>query len=134
MVWAGGTAGRVAAQCYSWASRGREQIDGWLARRRRGPGEIQGGTAKIVATPQFEPAPEPLAAAEHEPPAAAPESIAPEPESPTAPPPSETAAVEVAPVTSEAEPPPPGRRRRRKRRGPQRGDVPDEPSSAGGPP
>jgi len=134
MVWAGGTAGRVAAQCYSWASRGREQIDNWLARRRRGPGEIQGGTAKIVATPQFEPAPEPLAAAVHEPPAAAPESIPPELESPTAPPPSETAAVEVAPATSEAEPPPPGRRRRRKRRGPQRGDVPDEPSSAGGPP
>jgi glycine/D-amino acid oxidase-like deaminating enzyme len=139
MVWAGGTAGRVAAQSYSWASRGREQIDGWLARRRRGPGEIQGGTGKIVATPQFEPAPEPLAAAVPEPSAiatVAPEAVAvSEPERPAPPPPAAPEAPDVASAAIAPEPPPlSGRRRRRNRRGRQADDVPtpDDSSSTGG--
>jgi glycine/D-amino acid oxidase-like deaminating enzyme len=136
LVWAGGIAGQVAAQSYSWVSRGREQIDGWLARRRRGPADIQGGTAGIVETPQFQPATQSPAAAEPEAlPAAMAESAPMAVTEPEVPPASPAAATDVAPVASESEAAPSVRRKRRKRRGSAVGNTPapDESSSSGGP-
>jgi len=68
LVWAGGTAGRTVAQAASWASRGRERLEGWLARRRRGPAAMPGTAGGMVETPQFESVPQPPAAAAPEPP------------------------------------------------------------------
>jgi glycine/D-amino acid oxidase-like deaminating enzyme len=126
LVWGGGTAGRMAAQAISWASRGRERLEGWLARRRRGPAAMPGTAGGIVETPQFEPAPQPPAAAAPEPP---PVAMA-EPElavSAAAP----TPAVIPDSMSAAGEPAPRRRRRKRKRPQPGEGPAPDDPSSPG---